>query len=705
MEIWVVDVRRGDEYMKGFGGRRDERKECRGGAGLKTRLPLLSFHDITLPTPTFAFVVPHGDPNLSAISRGASEIFSLLRRSAPNHDGTTMLMSVLVWGENDGTFQIGIEDGADSQMNKLSQMFLTSVSDWYKANPTIDRTDPEAVLDLACNARKSLGDRLGDPKLDGVRLSRDNGSRSTAMFGGVSRRRRRMAGDSGKLDEPRFVDRQSVREWLFDACDTPQHPLLSISRPDLDSGDPSKVLVVTVYWSRADKKTKVEMAPPYGLPISTEVQRLHEVYVKELDKLRDSLPPFSNEPCLTQRIAMEGATRVLGQAEWQDFCIIVPYIASTGVQRILVEQHDGSLEAGSKDMRIPQLQSHPFSKSNELAPTDKIVLALTEQFTNMSAHFPEGAELFVIVAGLYWDKDSGFWSIMCGWDPTDNIKAFRTAYYDTITRLESSESTNLRDAGAVHTVAINARAELLKKPKWHYGYDINSLLRDPYKSAHLPGQPPPSSKKWQSSVGVNTAITDKTLQAALTPSAAEGYLDLSKYTVVALLLTSAPSWLGETSTLKRQVSRGSSTVGKGPRGPGVTVPGSWVRQGTIDRGHRSLGGLLMEIKNNKPKPKGVRGSVPDVFQAWEHGKDYLRWQVDETLSVQMLKAIERFQAEMEKQQSQSQNPSSRPHDPYLLLRAAKAAQLVLSNDSFCHESQVSVSACFSSALMPLRQET
>ncbi|RXK41021.1 hypothetical protein M231_01652 [Tremella mesenterica] len=333
------------------------------------------------------------------------------------------------------------------------------------------------------------------------------------------------------------------------------------------------------------------MAPPYVLPISTEVQRLHEVYVKELDKLRDNLPPFSNDPCLTQRIAMEGATRVIGQAEWQDFRIIVPYIASTGVQRILVEQHDDSLEAGSKDMRIPQLQSHPFSKSNELAPTDKIVLALTEQFTNMSAHFPEGAELFVIVAGLYWDKDSGFWSIMCGGDPTDNIKAFRTAYYDTITRLESSESTNLRDAGAVHTVAINARAELLKKPKWHYGYDINLLLRDPYKSAHLPGQPPPSSKKWQSSVGVNTAITDKTPQAALTPSAAEGYLDLSK--------------------------------------------------------------------------------VLECHEPYH-----------ETLSVQMLKAIERFQAEVEKQQSQSQNPSSRPHDPYLLLRAAKAAQLVLSNDSF-----------------------
>ncbi|EIW70685.1 hypothetical protein TREMEDRAFT_61192 [Tremella mesenterica DSM 1558] len=59
---------------------------------------------------------------------------------------------------------------------------------------------------------------------------------------------------------------------------------------------------------------------------------------------------------------------------------------------------------------------------------------------------------------------------------------------------------------------------------------------------------------------------------------------------------------------------------KGPRGPGVTVTGSWVRQGTIDRGHRSPGGWLMEIKNNKPKPKGVRGSVPDVFQVWEHGK-------------------------------------------------------------------------------------
>ncbi|EIW70174.1 hypothetical protein TREMEDRAFT_61937 [Tremella mesenterica DSM 1558] len=37
--------------------------------------------------------------------------------------------------------------------------------------------------------------------LGGVRLSRDNGSRSAAMLGGVSRRRKRMAEGSGKLDE------------------------------------------------------------------------------------------------------------------------------------------------------------------------------------------------------------------------------------------------------------------------------------------------------------------------------------------------------------------------------------------------------------------------------------------------------------------------------------------------------------------------
>ncbi|EIW65431.1 hypothetical protein TREMEDRAFT_66555 [Tremella mesenterica DSM 1558] len=84
-------------------------------------------------------------------------------------------------------------------------------------------------------------------------------------------------------------------------------------------------------------------------------------------------------------------------------------------------------------------------------------------------------------------------------------EALERPYYDTITRLESSESTNLRDAVAVHTVAIKARAELLKEPEWRYGYDINLLLQDPYKSAHLPGQPPPSSKKWQSSLLLRAA--------------------------------------------------------------------------------------------------------------------------------------------------------------------------------------------------------
>ncbi|EIW67243.1 hypothetical protein TREMEDRAFT_64491 [Tremella mesenterica DSM 1558] len=41
-------------------------------------------------------------------------------------------------------------------------------------------------------------------ELDRVRPSRDNGSRSAAMLGGVSRRRRRMAGGLGRLDELKF---------------------------------------------------------------------------------------------------------------------------------------------------------------------------------------------------------------------------------------------------------------------------------------------------------------------------------------------------------------------------------------------------------------------------------------------------------------------------------------------------------------------
>ncbi|EIW66993.1 hypothetical protein TREMEDRAFT_64858 [Tremella mesenterica DSM 1558] len=56
--------------------------------------------------------------------------------------------------------------------------------------------------------------------LGGVRLSRDNGSRSAAMLGGVSRRRKRMAEGSGKLDEPRFVDRRSIRKKLLDGRDS-----------------------------------------------------------------------------------------------------------------------------------------------------------------------------------------------------------------------------------------------------------------------------------------------------------------------------------------------------------------------------------------------------------------------------------------------------------------------------------------------------
>ncbi|EIW71483.1 hypothetical protein TREMEDRAFT_60409 [Tremella mesenterica DSM 1558] len=51
-------------------------------------------------------------------------------------------------------------------------------------------------------SRNESGQR-STAKLDGVRLSWDNGSRSAAMLGGRSRRRRRMAGDSGKLDEVR----------------------------------------------------------------------------------------------------------------------------------------------------------------------------------------------------------------------------------------------------------------------------------------------------------------------------------------------------------------------------------------------------------------------------------------------------------------------------------------------------------------------
>ncbi|EIW67199.1 hypothetical protein TREMEDRAFT_64442 [Tremella mesenterica DSM 1558] len=53
-------------------------------------------------------------------------------------------------------------------------------------------------------------------KLNGVRLSRDNGKRSVAMLGGVSRRRRRMAGDSGKLDE-RQVSRGSSTVGLLNS--------------------------------------------------------------------------------------------------------------------------------------------------------------------------------------------------------------------------------------------------------------------------------------------------------------------------------------------------------------------------------------------------------------------------------------------------------------------------------------------------------
>ncbi|RXK41022.1 hypothetical protein M231_01653 [Tremella mesenterica] len=406
-----------------------------------------------------AFIVSETDPSISVLSQIALRSFTKYQTTVRESASATMLSAVPVWDEEKGYFQIAIDVGKNSETKTLSQAYQTSVLDWFKANPTVERRDPEAIRDLAWNARKSLGER----------------------FEGL---------DLVLLPAAHHYESMPYRDGPWE--------------------NPSQVLVVSTFWSAAHGTSMIDIGPPTGVNYTEDTLLLQKEYEMELTVLRDNSADVHHDPFRTRDLALLGATRVLAaDKKWTDFRIVVPKIGSTRRQRMLMERNDGFLATQPQQsfMRRPHLRSHSFTEPDIPASTDNETLALTEKFTSITAHLPPDYPIKGLVAKVSWNDCIRCWSVISGGDLRDDIKRLSSAYCEAITRLAWKRSTNLRDAGAVHADAIDAITEILAEPEWHR-YDIHLLLRDPYATARMPRRPHLSLKRRNLSADVNTTERD-----------------------------------------------------------------------------------------------------------------------------------------------------------------------------------------------------
>ncbi|EIW70210.1 hypothetical protein TREMEDRAFT_61969 [Tremella mesenterica DSM 1558] len=134
------------------------------------------------------------------------------------------------------------------------------------------------------------------------------------------------------------------------------------------------------------------------------------------------------------------------------------------------------------------------------APIDNTA-ALRQALADYSAHFPEGYPLKRLITSVAWDVITRSWKVqgVFGLKSIIDVSLLNAKYKSVMEEMELSSVTNLRDAGAVHKVARDARKKALEG--WD-GYDIEVLPLDPFGMASLPRQPQASSRKKKSSAGV-----------------------------------------------------------------------------------------------------------------------------------------------------------------------------------------------------------
>ncbi|EIW70213.1 hypothetical protein TREMEDRAFT_61973 [Tremella mesenterica DSM 1558] len=116
-------------------------------------------------------------------------------------------------------------------------------------------------------------------KLDGVRLSRNNGSRSAAMLGGVSQRRRRMAGDLGKLDE--IILAEKFAEVLQQSSNTSIFKSRDIAIRENPSYCPAwwqeaQIRVRTPNWRHPDERGDINLRWPLPADAAACVQERNQ---------------------------------------------------------------------------------------------------------------------------------------------------------------------------------------------------------------------------------------------------------------------------------------------------------------------------------------------------------------------------------------------------------------------------------------------